>query len=92
MKWKPLPNRQNNIAVMEALTETEEFSAKDLKCINRCSIYLRVFYVSYISTHNGQGITDWARNGRHDGGRNSSWEWPVQQRPSSWKGWKLALE
>jgi hypothetical protein len=91
-KWKPLPNRQKDVAMMEALTDTEDCSAKDLKDINRCRIYLRVFYVSDISTHDGQGITDWARKGRRDGGRKSSWAWPVQQRPTSWKAWKLALE
>jgi hypothetical protein len=91
-KWKPPPNRQNDVDVMEALTETEEFSAKDLKDINRCRIYLQVFYISDISTHDGQGITDWARKGRRDGGRKSSWAWPVQQRPTSWKAWELALD
>jgi hypothetical protein len=64
---------QLNFEVTEALTETEEFSAKDLKDINRRRIYLQVFFVSYISTHDGQGITDWARKGRRDGGRKSSW-------------------
>jgi hypothetical protein len=49
---------------MKALTETEEFSAKDLKDINRCRIYLWVFYISDVSTHDGQGITDWAWKGR----------------------------
>jgi hypothetical protein len=29
--------------MMEALTETEEFTATELKEINRCRIYLRVF-------------------------------------------------
>jgi hypothetical protein len=77
---------------MEALTETEEFSAKHLKDINCCRIYLRVFYISDISTHNGQGLTYWARKGRSDGGRKSSWAWPVQQRPILWKAWKLALD
>jgi hypothetical protein len=33
-KWKPLPNRQNDVAVMEALTETGDFFAKDIKDIN----------------------------------------------------------
>jgi hypothetical protein len=36
-KWKPLPNRQNDVALMETLTETEEFSSKDLKDINHCN-------------------------------------------------------
>jgi hypothetical protein len=77
-KWKPLPNRQNDVAVMEAPTETEDFTAKDLTDINRCRIHLRVFYVSDISTHDRKGITDWARKGWRGGGRKSSWAWPVQ--------------
>jgi hypothetical protein len=58
---------------MKALTETYEFSAKDLKEINRCRIYLQVFFISDISTHDGQLITDWERKGRRDRGRKSSW-------------------
>jgi hypothetical protein len=77
---------------MEALTETGDFSPKDLRNINRCRIYLRVFYICDISTLDRQGITAWARKGRCDGGRRSSRAWPVQQWPTSWKAWKLALE
>jgi hypothetical protein len=54
VKWKPQTNHQNDVTVMEALTETGDFSAKDLKEINRCGIYLQVFYISDISTLNGQ--------------------------------------
>jgi hypothetical protein len=77
---------------MEALTETEEFTATELKELNQCRIYLRVFYISDIASHDGQVITDWARKGQRDAGRKSSWGWPVQQRPTSWKAWKLALD
>jgi hypothetical protein len=41
--WKPQTNRQNDVTVMEALTETGNFSDKDLKDINRRRIYLWVF-------------------------------------------------
>jgi hypothetical protein len=34
-KWEPLPNLQSDVAVMEARTETGDFSAKDFKDINR---------------------------------------------------------
>jgi hypothetical protein len=40
--------------MMEALTETEEFTATELKEINQCRIYLRVFYISDIASHTGQ--------------------------------------
>jgi hypothetical protein len=72
-EWKPLPNRKNVVDMMEALTETEEFTAKELKERNRCRIYLRVFYISDIASHDGQGTTDWARKGRRDVGRKLSW-------------------
>jgi hypothetical protein len=91
-EWKPLPNRNNDIIMMEALTETEEFTATELKEINRCRIYLQVFFISDIASRDGQGITEWARKGRRDAGRNSSWAWPVQQRPTLWTAWKLALD
>jgi hypothetical protein len=44
--------------MMESLTETEEFTAIELKEINRCRIYLRVFYISDIASHDGQGIAE----------------------------------
>jgi hypothetical protein len=78
--------------MMEALTKTEEFTAKELKEIKRCRIYLQVFYISDIASHYGQVIVDWARKVRRNAGRKSSWAWPVQQRPTSWKAWKLALD
>jgi hypothetical protein len=77
-KWKPLPNLQNDVAVMEALTETGDFSAKDLKDINRCRIYLRVFYISDISTHDGKesqpghGREDEMEEGSHPGHASST--------------------
>jgi hypothetical protein len=50
--------------MMEALTETEEFTATELKEITRCRIYIRVFYISDIASHDRQGIAEWARKGR----------------------------
>jgi hypothetical protein len=91
-EWKPLPNHKNDVVMMEALTETEEFTATELKEINRCRIYLRVFYISDIASHDGQGIAEWARKGRRDIGGKSSCAWPLQQQPTSWKAWKLVLD
>jgi hypothetical protein len=63
-KMETATKPKNNVAVMEALTETGEITAKDLREINCCRIYLRVFYISHISTFNGQEITAWARKVR----------------------------
>jgi hypothetical protein len=71
-EWKPLPNRKNDIVMMEAPC-TEEFTATELKEINQCRIYLHVFYISDIASHDGQGIAEWARKGLRDAGRKSSW-------------------
>jgi hypothetical protein len=78
--------------MMEAPTETEDFTGTELKEINRCRIYIRVFYISDIASHDGQGIAALTRKGRRDVGRKSSWAWPVQQQPTLWKAWKLALD
>jgi hypothetical protein len=50
VEWKSLPNRKNEVVMMEALTETEKFTATELKEINRCRIYLHVFYISNIAS------------------------------------------
>jgi hypothetical protein len=78
--------------MMEALTETEEFTATELKEIKQCMIYLRIFYISNIAPRERQGISDWARKGRRYAGRKTQWAWPVQQQPTSWKAWKLVLD
>jgi hypothetical protein len=70
-EWKPLPNCKNDFIMMEALTETEELTAKELKEINRFRIYLQVFYISDIASQDGQGIADWARKVGRDVGRKS---------------------
>jgi hypothetical protein len=69
VEWKPLPNCKNDVVMMEALTETEEFTATELKEIKPCRIYLRVFYISDIASHDEQGIADWTRKVRRDSGK-----------------------
>jgi hypothetical protein len=62
-----------------------------LQDINRCRLYLQVFFISYITDHSGHNIKDWFKRG-HQHNSNSKWEWPVQQRPTSWKAWKQAVD
>jgi hypothetical protein len=40
VKWKQKTNHQHDVSMMEALTETGDFSTKYLREINRCRIYL----------------------------------------------------
>jgi hypothetical protein len=48
--------------------------------------------MSDIANVKGAEVEEWARKGKRQSGRKSEWEWPVQQRPVSWKAWKYAIE
>jgi hypothetical protein len=52
---------------------------------------LQVFFISDITDHSGKNIEDWVKQG-HNQNSNSKWEWTVQQRPTSWKTWKRAVD
>jgi hypothetical protein len=51
-----------------------------------------VFYLSDITNIKGNKIAVWWGRGQKQSGHQSTWEWPVQQRPIAWKAWKAALE
>jgi hypothetical protein len=90
--WQPSENRERDIVIMESLITPGRFTNKDLKEINYCRIYLQVFYLSDITNIKGNKIAAWTGRGQKQTGRQSTWEWPVQQRPIAWKAWKAALE
>jgi hypothetical protein len=90
--WQPTENRVRDTVIMESLIASGRFTNKDLKEINYCRIYLQVFYLSDITNIKGNKISAWAGRGQKQAGRQSTWEWPVQQRPIAWKAWKEALE
>jgi hypothetical protein len=62
-----------------------------LQEINRCQLYLQVFFLSVITDRIGRNIEDWVKQG-HNQNSNIKWEWPVQQRPTSWKAWKQVVD
>jgi hypothetical protein len=88
--WQPTENRVRNIMIMESLIASGRFTNKDLKEINYCRIYLQVFYLSDITSIKVNTIAAWAGRGHKQDGRQSTWEWPVQQIPIEWKAWKEA--
>jgi hypothetical protein len=77
---------------MESLIASGRFTNKDLKEIKYCRVYLQVFNLSDITNIKGNKIAAWAGRGQTQYGHKSTWEWPVQQRPTAWKAWKEALE
>jgi hypothetical protein len=77
---------------MERSVTAGRFSGKELQQINYCRIYLQVLFMSDIANVKGTEVEERARKGKRQSGRKSEWEWPVQQRPVSWKAWKDAIE
>jgi hypothetical protein len=90
--WQPTESRVHDIAIMESLIASGRFTDKELKEIKYCRIYLQVFFLSDIINIQGNKITEWAGRGQKQSGSQSTWDWPIQQRPIAWKTWKEALE
>jgi hypothetical protein len=90
--WKPLRGRKGDVALMEVFANNF-FTAKEMKDINRCRIYLQVFYLSDVTDITGHHIEAWVIKGKRDGTRSSMWEWPIHQRPptAAWKVWNKAI-
>jgi hypothetical protein len=91
--WKPLRGRKVDVALMEVFAN-KNFTAKEMKDINRCRMYLQVLYLSEVTDISGQHIEAWVIEGKRDGIMSSKWEWPIQQRPpmAAWKVWNKAIE
>jgi hypothetical protein len=91
--WKPLRGRKDDVDLMEVFAN-KNFTAKEMKDINRCRLYLQVFYLSDVADIAGQYIEPWAIKGKRDSTRSSAWEWPIQQRPTTaaWKVYNKAIK
>jgi hypothetical protein len=90
--WKLLRGRKDDVAIMEVFAN-KKITAKEIKDINRCRIYLQVLYLSDITDIAGHHIEAWVIKAKRDGTRSSKWEWPIQQRPptAAWKVWNKAI-
>jgi hypothetical protein len=90
--WQPEANIEQDTVIMETLIASGRFTNKELKDINYCCMYLQALFISYIMNLEGNKIKEWAGRGQTQVGHQSTWEWPFQQRPITWKAWKTALE
>jgi hypothetical protein len=80
--WQPEANRQHDTVIMEALIAVN----KELKEINYCCIiYLQASFISDITNLEGNNIEKWTSRGQRQVGHQSTWDWPIHQRPLSWK-------
>jgi hypothetical protein len=57
--WIPQPERIGDITIMEELTGSALVNKRDLTDINRCQVYLRVFFLSDIVNVQGDTIEEW---------------------------------
>jgi hypothetical protein len=53
--WKALRGRKDDVALMEVFTN-KNLTAKEMKDINRCRMYLQAFYLSDVADIAGQHI------------------------------------
>jgi hypothetical protein len=92
-EWIPQSALIGDINIMEELTVSDLVNKRDLADINRCQVYLRVFFLSEIMNIQGDTIEEWAITGERINARRSTWHWPVQKKPprNMWNKWKAAL-
>jgi hypothetical protein len=63
-KWAPKKSKIHDIAIMTALTDpTTGLSTKYIRTINRCRLYLQVFFLYDIATLKGDAIPPWSLSG-----------------------------
>jgi hypothetical protein len=73
LEWIPHPTRLFDIPITEALTTSTRVKHSNLSAINRCRIYLWVFFLSDIINVPGDKIEEWAINGERCNEQHSSW-------------------
>jgi hypothetical protein len=71
--WIPQPARIGDITIMEELTVSALVNKRELTDINRCRVYLRVFFLSDITNIQGDTIEEWAINGERSNTRHITW-------------------
>jgi hypothetical protein len=92
--WTNWTGRQGSNWRRGKIDPTIGISTKDLRTINRCQLYLQVFFLSYIATLKGDAIAPWLLSGTISETRTSRWKWPIQQKPpkAAWKMWATVLQ
>ena len=85
--------RKHDFALMDRVIQSKIFNRDEIMSINRCRLFLQVFYLSDIVTCNGEKILPEALNGKFLLHPQSRWKWPRQPRPpkKDWKMWTLAI-
>ena len=78
---------------MDTVIASNLFTKNEIETINRCRLYLRVFFLSDIVSGNGQYIIPDIVRGEKFEQLKSRWQWPRKPKPpkSSWNLWDIAI-
>ena len=90
--WTPEMPRENDSTLMTIFIESG-YGNFELAQLNRCRLFLQVFFISDIASANGREIDDGYRTSTGNASRRSTWKWPQQGMPDSqaWRLWSRAL-
>lgn len=90
-----LPQRQHDRAIMSILLETNDFSLKDIKAINRCRMKLGAFWLSDLTDASGYNIQRSALvSGRsHTLKTSNQFDWPTNHhlKQGDWTVWRRSI-
>jgi len=89
-QWVPKISRQGDSMIIDQAMEFN-FTADQLKQINRCRMYLNVLTISDILMANGRYILKDALDGHQIQERRSTLNWLCSIRPHNWSSWKRLL-
>lgn len=91
--WTLQPPRQHDVSLMDALINDHSFTHDEITSVNRCRLYLRVFFLSDIVSGDGTTILQDAYDGVRSTQWISRWRWPRQSRPPprDWNLWRIAI-
>ena len=92
-KWSLPPPRINDVSLMVSLVRDQSFTREEIMSVNRCRLYLRVFFLSDIVTCDGTAIRQEAYDGWRSLQWTSRWKWPKQPRPPirDWRLWHIVI-
>ena len=92
-KWSLQPPHINDMSLMDSLIQNRSFTKEEIMSVNRCRLYLRVFFLSDIVSYDGTSIRQDAYDGWCSDQWISRWKWPRQPRPSpkDWRLWHTAI-
>jgi len=78
-----LPQRENDLFIMEELAQISTATTKQLQHSQRCRLYLGVSTLADISSSGGKSLADWVTNYTlfHDPPRLPTLQYPAQQCP-----------